>query len=141
MHGKQTNVPVESGGTAADVPLVVLIDGGSASAAEICAVRLQDHKRAKLVGEKTFGTGTVLQPFPLSDGSELHLATLEWLTPDGHQIWHKGIEPDVKVALPDGASALLPDMEDDVTPDAFKKTTDAQLLKAFDVLREQVQGK
>ena len=101
MHGKRSNVPVEPGGTATDVPLVVLIDGGSASAAEICAGE-QDHKRAKLVGQKTFGTGTVLQPFELSDGSELHLATLEWLTPNGQVIWHEGIKPDFLVALPEG---------------------------------------
>ncbi|HVS37877.1 MAG TPA: S41 family peptidase [Gemmataceae bacterium] len=141
MHGKETPVPVESGGTALDLPMAVLIDGGSASAAEICAGALQDHKRAKLVGQKSFGTGTVLQPFELSDGSELHLATLQWLTPDGHEIWHHGIEPDVKVVLKDESEALLPDMEDNLTAEALQKSSDAQLLKALEVLREQTTGK
>ena len=97
-HGKQTAVPVKPGGIALDVPLCVLIDGGTASAAEICAGAFQDYDRAKLVGEPSFGTGTVLQPFELSDGSAVLLATTQWLTPKGRQIWHKGITPDVEVA-------------------------------------------
>ncbi len=137
MHGDKDPVPVESGGMATDVPLVVLIDGGTASAAEICAGALQDYKRAPLVGQKTFGTGTVLDPFTLSDGSEVLLATLKWLTPNGREIWHHGIEPDDKVALQDPAAALLPEMEDDLTPAAFQKSGDAQLLKAVEILHEQ----
>ena len=136
----ETKIPVEPGGTATDIPLVALIDGGTASAAEICAGALKDHDRAKLVGEKTFGTGTVLQPFPLSDGSELHLAVLEWFTPNHSQIWHKGIEPDASVALKDGAQPLEPDTEEKLTPEGLGKSTDAQLLKALDILREQVKG-
>ena len=140
VHGDKNPVPVEPGGMATDIPLVVLIDGGTASAAEICSGALQDYKRAPLVGQKTFGTGTVLEPFKLSDGSEVLLATLKWLTPDGHEIWHHGIEPDVKVALQDQTSALLPEMEDDLTPAAFQKTGDAQLLKALEILREKTKA-
>ncbi len=136
-HGNRSPVPVEPGGTASDIPLVVLIDGGTASAAEICAGALQDHKRAQLVGQKTFGTGTVLQPFDLSDHSEVLLATLKWLTPDGHEIWHQGIKPDVEVALKDPSASLLPEMEDDLSPAAFQKSGDEQLLKAIEVLRGQ----
>ena len=96
-RGKVRAVPVERGGRFTNLPLVVLINLGSASGAEIVAGALHDAGRAKLVGETTFGTGTVLQEFPLSDGSALLLAVEEWLTPQGHTIWHRGIAPDVKV--------------------------------------------
>ena len=140
-HGKQKAVPVKPGGTAIDVPLCVLIDGGTASAAEICAGALQDYKRGKLVGERTFGTGTVLQPFELSDGSAVLLATSQWLTPLGRQIWHKGITPDVEVALPpENASILLPEMEDGMDAAAFKASEDAQLHKALELLQKQVEA-
>jgi carboxyl-terminal processing protease len=139
-HGKQTAVPVKPSGIAIDVPLCVLIDGGTASAAEICAGALQDYNRAKLVGERTFGTGTVLQPFELSDGSAVLLATSQWLTPKGRQIWHKGIAPDVEVPLPETSSILLPEMEDDMDAAAFKHSEDAQLHKAIEILRNQVQS-
>ena len=78
------------GGLATRMPLVVLINGGTASASEIVAGAIQDAHRAPLIGEKTFGTGTVLAQFPLPDGSALLLATEEWLTPAGRTIWHKG---------------------------------------------------
>jgi carboxyl-terminal processing protease len=139
-QGKQTAVPVKPDGTALDLPVCVLIDGGTASAAEICAGALQDYGRAKLVGEPTFGTGTVLQRFMLSDGSEILLATSQWLTPKGRQIWHKGIAPDVEAALPEAASILLPEMEDGMDAAAFKRSEDAQLHKAIDILRKEVQG-
>jgi carboxyl-terminal processing protease len=140
-HGKQTAVPVTQDGMALDLPLCVLIDGGTASAAEICAGALQDYGRAKLVGERTFGTGTVLQRFPLSDGSEVLLATSQWLTPKGRQIWHKGITPDVEVALPEAASILLPEMEDGMDTAAFQRSEDAQLHKAIEILRKEIQGR
>ncbi len=92
------------------MPLVVLVNVGSASAAEVVAGALHDAHRALLVGETTFGTGTVLKEFPLSDGSALLLAVEEWLTPAGHTIWHRGIIPDVEVSLPQTASPLLPTM-------------------------------
>jgi carboxyl-terminal processing protease len=104
-RGQIKKVPVEPGGMATKIPMVVLINEGSASAAEIVAGALQDARRGLLVGEKTFGTGTVLNQFPLSDGSALLLAVDEWLTPDGHVIWHKGVAPDQPVAL---ASETLP---------------------------------
>jgi carboxyl-terminal processing protease len=73
-HDEIRPVPVQSGGVATALPMVVLINGGTSSGAEIVAGALQDAHRADLVGEKTFGTGTVLQTFPLSDGSALMLA-------------------------------------------------------------------
>ena len=127
-------VPVREGGLATGLPLVVLIDAGSASAAEIVSGALQDSGRAQLVGETTFGTGTVLQQFPLNDGSALLLATEEWLTPDGRVIWHMGIEPDVPVELPPGATPLLPAAESTMTPEQVEATDDAQFLQALDLL-------
>ena len=85
------------GGLATDLPLVVLVDGGTASSSEIVSGALQDAGRAQIVGVKTYGTGTVLGEFPLSDGSALRVGTVEWLTPKGRQIWHEGITPDVVV--------------------------------------------
>jgi carboxyl-terminal processing protease len=117
---------------------VVLIDEGTASSAEILAGALQDHGRAKLVGARTFGTGTVLQPFGLTDGSAVLLAVTEWLTPNGRQIWHKGISPDVEVALPEGASILLPETEGDLDSESLTTNEDVQLLKALTLLKNQI---
>jgi len=127
-------IKVESHGVALDIPLVVLINGGTASAAEIVAGALQDHKRAKLIGETTFGTGTVLQEFPLSDGSALLLAVEEWLTPDGHTIWHKGITPNFEVALSSDTTPVFPASEAHMSVDQLKASDDKQLLKALSLL-------
>jgi carboxyl-terminal processing protease len=133
-QGQITSVPVQPGGAAVDVPLVVLIDQGTASAAEIVAGALQDAGRATVVGETTFGTGTVLQEFPLSDGSVLLLAVQEWLTPNGRVIWHQGLEPDVAVTLPSDAEPLIPRTERDLTAEQLRGSSDAQLLRALDLL-------
>ena len=127
-------VPVQPGGAATALPMAVLINGGTSSGAEIVAGALQDMRRAKLVGEKTFGTGTVLQTFPLSDGSALMLAIEEWLTPDGHVIWHHGITPDVVVPLPPEVTPLLPVTENELTAEKLKESGDVQLLRAMDLL-------
>jgi carboxyl-terminal processing protease len=84
-------------GLARDLPIVVLINEGSASASEILSGALQDHERARLVGMTTVGTGTVLVPFTLSDGSMIRLGVTNWLTPDMRLIKNQGIEPDVMV--------------------------------------------
>ncbi len=130
-------VPVQPGGVATDIPMVVLINGGTSSGAEIVAGALQDGHRTKLVGEKTFGTGTVLQTFPLSDGSALMLAIEEWLTPDGHVIWHHGITPDIVVSLPSEATLLSPRTEKELTGRELRESGDAQLLRALDLLRQE----
>ena len=129
-HGTTTPVPVQKQGVAPGLPLVVLINQGTASAAEIVAGALQDAHRAVLVGETTFGTGTVLKPFPLSDGSALMLAIEEWLTPNGRVIWHQGIAPDVVVSLTPPATPLLPDAERTITAAQLQASDDAQLLRA-----------
>jgi carboxyl-terminal processing protease len=133
-QGKIEEIPVTGDGVAYDVPMVVLINGGSASASEIVAGALQDAGRAAVVGETTFGTGTVLQTFSLSDGSAMLLAVTQWLTPGGRVIWHQGIAPDVEVTLPLGAELLGPDAARDLTPEEFGQSADAQLLKALELL-------
>jgi carboxyl-terminal processing protease len=133
-QGQVKPVPVSEGGIALKMPLVVLVNQGTASAAEIVAGALQDAGRAKLVGETTFGTGTVLGEFGLSDGSAMLLATQEWLTPNGRVIWHQGIVPDVVIALPATASPLHPEAEADMTPDQLRASKDVQLLRALDLL-------
>jgi carboxyl-terminal processing protease len=95
-QGNREKVLAKGQGVATDFPIVVLIDEGTASSAEIFAGAMKDHKRAKLVGARTFGTGTVLEPFKLSDGSAVLLAVAKWLTPDGHEIWHQGTPPTTK---------------------------------------------
>jgi len=84
-------------GTEPDCPMVVLIDGGSASAAEIVAGALQDHQRALLLGTKSFGKGSVQIIVPLADGSGLRLTTARYFTPNGRSIQALGIEPDILV--------------------------------------------
>jgi carboxyl-terminal processing protease len=141
-QGRVKEVPVEPGGAATGMPLVVLINGGTASAAEIVAGALQDARRALLVGDKSFGTGTVLQEFFLSDGSALYLAVEEWLTPKSHVIWHKGIVPDQPVSLPLEATLLIPGIEKTMTPDQLRASGDAQLLRALSLLsKEEKKGR
>jgi len=82
-----------------DFPIVLLVNGGSASASEIVAGALQDHKRAVLVGEKTFGKGCVQSVLPLEDGAAIKLTTALYYTPSERVIQEHGIEPDVKVVM------------------------------------------
>lgn len=134
--GTKRPVPVTPGGIATTVPLVVLVNEGTASAAEITAGAIQDARRATLVGATTFGTGTVLSTFSLSDGSEVLLGTEEWLTPDGTQIWRHGVVPDQAVALPASVTPLYPSGEAKLTGDQIANGSDAQLVRAIQDLAQ-----
>ena len=127
-------VPVKAGERATDIPLVVLVNVGSASASEIVSGALQDAGRAKIYGQTTFGTGTVLNEFGLSDGSALLVGTVEWLTPKGRQIWHHGITPDVDVALPENGHILTPDDIKTNGASAVTAANDAQVKSAVDYI-------
>ena len=133
-QGNRENFPVNPGGVATEIPLVVLTNRGSASSAEIFAGAVQDHDRGVVVGETTFGTGTVLRPYNLSDGSALLLGTSQWLTPEGRLIRKQGIDPDIEVEVPIGANLLSPFDIEELTVSELLKSEDAQLLKALDVL-------
>lgn len=132
--GNIEHIKVESGGLATQLPMVVLINYGSASASEIVSGALQDAGRAKLIGETTFGTGTVLNTFSLSDGSAMLLATQEWLTPQGRVIWHKGIQPDEKVSLPAGVAPLSPASLKTQSERNYQASRDLQLQRAVELL-------
>jgi carboxyl-terminal processing protease len=126
--------PVKPGGVATDVPLVVLINHGSASSAEVFAGALQDYKRAPIVGATTFGTGTVLSSWQLRDGSSLLLGFAYWLTPNGRMIRDNGIAPDVAVDMPSDVLPLTPDRETDLSFDEIA-ARDAQLGAALQILQ------
>lgn len=135
--GKITPMPVKPGGVAPDIPMAVLVNGGTASASEIVAAALKDAHRAVLVGQTTFGTGTVLQEFPLANGSALLLAIQEWLTPDGHSFWHKGITPELKVTLAPDVYPLVPTMEKQMSAAQLQSSDDKQLLRALKWVTEK----
>lgn len=125
---------VERGGVATDIPMVVLINPGSASSSEIFAGAIQDHHRGQLIGETTFGTGTVLQTFQLDDGSALLLGTSQWLTANGRLIRKQGITPDIEVTLAVDGEFLTPDQVRDLSATEVASSGDAQLLAGLDAL-------
>lgn len=99
--GEESMYYSDGGDLAEDMPLVVLIDGGSASAAEVVAGALRDHGRAVLIGQTSFGKGSVQQVYNMADGSQVHVTTAIWLPPNGNSIDGKGLKPDITVTVPD----------------------------------------
>jgi carboxyl-terminal processing protease len=129
-HGGNTRETVDPARAHTNLPLVVLVDHDSASSSEIVAGALQDSGRARIVGVNTFGTGTVLQPFPLSDGSVILLGTAWWLTPNGHRIFGVGITPNQTVQMPSTGSPTDPTALGTMTSTQFDASGDSQLLAA-----------
>ncbi|PSB25532.1 carboxyl-terminal processing protease CtpC [Stenomitos frigidus] len=118
-----------------DKPLVVLVDGGSASASEILSGALQDNKRATLVGTKTFGKGLVQSVRGLGDGSGLAVTIAKYLTPNGRDINKHGIDPDVEIKLSDDQrQALSKDRDKIGTP------ADLQYAKALEILTQRIKA-
>jgi carboxyl-terminal processing protease len=134
--GEREEVEVEDGTEPIDAPMAVLVNEGTASSAEILAGALRDNERATVMGETTFGTGTVLSEFVLRDGSAILLGVAEWLTPDGDFIRETGIEPDVEVALAEDAEPLTPSEARDLSREEILDR-DAQLSRAFENLQDQ----
>ncbi|HLY14585.1 MAG TPA: S41 family peptidase [Candidatus Limnocylindrales bacterium] len=132
--GKINEIAVKPGGTATDLPLAVLVDNGTASSAEIVSGAIQDAKRGTLIGEKTFGTGTVLSQFNLSDGSALLVGTIEWLTRDGRQIWKQGIVPDITLDSTPKGTIVTPSQLSTMTAAKLASSGDTQLIKAVSVV-------
>ncbi len=118
-----TTYSAAGNGALANFPMVILVDGGSASASEILAGALHDDRGIKLIGEKTFGKGTVQELENLSDGSSLKITVAHWVLPSGKIIDHQGIEPDDTVAI---------------TDDNVKNKQDPQLDKAIQVLQSEI---
>jgi carboxyl-terminal processing protease len=134
--GEREEIKVEGDPESTEAPLAVLVDGGSASSAEILAGALRDNDRAPVVGETTFGTGTVLSEFVLKDGSSILLGVAEWLTPDGDFIRNTGISPDVRVPLSEGTEPLTPDDVSGLSRQEILEK-DAQLRTAYEKLKGQ----
>jgi carboxyl-terminal processing protease len=126
--GKREVSSVRPGGVGTDIPSAVLVDRSTASAAEILASALQEGRHAPIVGEKTFGTGTVLSRFPLADGSALEIGVERWLTRDGRALWHEGLTPDHVVALPEGVDPVSPPDLRKLDAAGVRDLKDVQLL-------------
>jgi carboxyl-terminal processing protease len=118
--GREQAYRVERGGLATDIPLVVLVNQGTASNSEVVVGALQDHGRGVLIGEKTFGKGSVQRVHELSDGSGLHVTIALLLTPDRHPINGEGLTPDI----------VVPFTEED-----YLQGRDPQLERAIEYLK------
>jgi carboxyl-terminal processing protease len=135
MRFKAKQEPLIDPGT----PIVILVNGGSASASEIVAGALRDWRRAVILGQNTFGKGSVQSIIPLNDGSALRLTTAEYLTPNGHSIDGVGIVPDIVVKMSKRNVALaLSGVEipvDPEDPESAEEIVDVQLQRAVELLQ------
>jgi carboxyl-terminal processing protease len=121
-NGKQEEFKVTRTGRLLDMPVVVLVDGGSASASEILAGALQKNDRAVVIGENSYGKGTAQSVVPFSDGSSLHVTILKWLLPDGTWLNHD--------------NTIKPDITIEFSEESFKEGVDDQLNRAVEELKK-----
>ena len=121
--GNRKEYKARGGDILKGIPVVVLVNSGSASASEILAGALRDDLGAKLVGKKTFGKGSVQQLEKMTGGSSLRITIARWLTPNGEYIMEKGIDPDINV---------------DLTDDDYNDDRDPQMDKALEILKGEI---
>jgi carboxyl-terminal processing protease len=119
--GEEISLTAEGNSKLVNYPLVVLINQGSASGAEILAGALRDNQEITLIGEETFGKGSVQQPTNLIDGSMIKITCAKWLTPDGLSIDQSGLSPDIAIEM---------------TEEDYEKELDPQLDKALKIIKE-----
>lgn len=122
-NGQKKDYAARGGDILGNLPIVVLVNAGSASASEITAGALRDNLKTALVGKKTFGKGSVQELEKLSGGSSLRITIARWLTPNGEYIMEKGIDPTVDI---------------DLTDDDYNNDRDPQLDKALEIMREKL---
>jgi carboxyl-terminal processing protease len=120
--GSRDEYRVKKGGLATDLPLVVLVNEGTASASEIVSGAIQDYGRGQLVGVKTYGKGSVQNWIPLDNDGAVRITIARWLTPKERTIDRQGLEPDVVVEM---------------TEEDYKNDRDPQLQKAIELLLQQ----
>lgn len=122
-NGYRNRIKAQNTDLTIQKPLVVMVDGGSASASEILSGALKDYHKAKILGTKTYGKGMVQQIVPLPNGTGINLTIAKYLTPNGTDINEKGIEPDINVEL---------------TIDDMKSNNDKQLTMAKKELKKMI---
>lgn len=123
-NGVEFDFNVERGGSFLDIPMVVLVDGGSASASEILAGALQFYGRAYIIGESTYGKGTAQEIVEYSDGSSLHITTLKWVLPDGKALCKERV--------------IQPDKVVEYSEEAFENGDDPQMEEAIEYLNSRM---
>lgn len=119
-NGTKKEYKTDRIGLLTKTPFVILINEGSASASEILAGALREIKKVTIIGDVSFGKGTIQEPIQLENGSSLHITVAKWLTPSGFWVNEKGIEPDILIE------------------DNIETTEDEQLLKAIEVVKEKI---
>ncbi len=136
--GQRRTYTARGVGLARDIPMVVLVNQGTASAGEITAGAIKENDRAPLVGQTTFGTGTVLNQFNLSDGSAILLGVTNWLTPQGNLIKGQGVTPNVLVEQPASTPLINARQLANLSPAELMDLDDRQFLTALEMLRTEL---